>query len=104
MPPGAARLFHKLLNGLTQAVDGAFVAHLDGVHHAVADVVVEDHLSGVVQGAADGGKLHQHIGAVIALLHHPLDLVQVADGSGQTVDDGALVLVDMTVGEHFYFF
>ena len=38
--PGHARLLHKLINGITQAVDGAFVAQLDGIHHAVADVVV----------------------------------------------------------------
>ena len=90
-------LLHKFFHSLAQAVDGAFVAQLDGVHHAVADVVVQDHLAGVVDGAADGGQLDQDRGAVIALLHHALDLVQVADGPGQTVDDRLLILVDVDV-------
>ncbi len=90
--------FHKLLDGLAKVVDGGLVSGLDGVHHAVADVVVQDDLAGVVDGAADGSELDQHIGAVIALLHHPLDLVQVADGPGQAIDDRLLILVDMAVG------
>ena len=71
---------------------------MNGVHHAVANVVIEDHLTGVVQRTADGGQLNEDIGTVTALLHHSLDLVQVTDGPGQTVDDGLLILVNVTVG------
>ena len=40
-------------------------------------------------------QLDEHLAAVIALLHHALDLVQVADGTGQTVDHRFLIFVDM---------
>ena len=42
---GDSGSFHKLLNRLAQSIDGAFVAELDGIDHAVADVVVQDHLA-----------------------------------------------------------
>ena len=98
MPERDIRLFHKFFDGFTQVIDGVFISGLDGVDHTVADVVAEDHLAGVVDGAADRRQLDEHIGAVVPLLHHPLDLVQVTDGPGQTVDDCLLVLVDMAVG------
>ena len=51
--------------------------------------------TGVVDVTADGGQLDEHLAAVIALFHHALDLVQVADGTGQTVDHRLLIFVDM---------
>lgn len=42
--------------------------------------------------------MHQHLGAVVALFHHPLYLFQVTDGAGKPVDYGLLIFVDMTVG------
>lgn len=88
-------LLDELLDGGAELVDGLLVALLDCVHDAVAQVVLQDDLAGVVQGAADGGELDQHLAAVVALLDHPFYLFQVADGPGQPVDDGLLVLVDM---------
>ena len=42
-------LFHKFVDGFTQVVDGGVVPCGDGIHHAVADVILQDHLAGVVQ-------------------------------------------------------
>ena len=90
-------LFHKTVNGGAQVVNGIGISGGYGIHHAVAHVVLEDHLAGVVQGGPDGGQLDQHLGAVVALFHHPLHLFQVADGAGQPVDNGFLVLVNMAM-------
>ena len=69
------------------------IVTLDGVDDAVAQVVLQDDFSGVVDGAADGGQLDEDLGAVDAGLDHALDLLQMSDGPGQPVDDGLLVLV-----------
>jgi hypothetical protein len=60
-------------------------------------MILQNHLSGVVQRRTDSRQLNQHFGAVITLFHHPLDLFQVTDGSGKAVDDSFLVFVNMTV-------
>ena len=61
-------------------------------------MVLQDHLAGVVQSGADSCQLYQHLGAVVALLHHAFDLVQMADGPGKAVDDSFLIFVNMAVG------
>ena len=91
-------LFHKFIDGLTQIIDGLRISRRHCVHHAVPHVVFQNHLAGVIQGGADSGKLNQHLGAVVALLHHSLHLFQMPDGPGQAVDDSLLVLMDMAVG------
>ena len=60
-------------------------------------MILQDHLAGVINGAAHSRQLHQYIGTVIALFYHPLDFFQVADGPGQAVDHSLLVLVDMAM-------
>jgi len=91
------RLFHELINGLAQVVDGVFIAGAYRVHHAVAHVIFQDHLAGIIQGGADGRQLHQHFGTVITFFHHAFDFFQVADGTGEAVDHCLLIFVDMTV-------
>ena len=90
--------FHKPVDGGTEVFDGVFVAGGNRVHHAVAHMVLQNHLAGVVQGRADSSQLHQDFRTVVTLFHHPLHLLQVADGPCQTVDHGFLILVDMAVG------
>ena len=60
-------------------------------------MVLQNHLPRIVQGRADRCQLHQNLGAVIPLLHHPLHLFQVADGTGQAVDHRLLIGVNMAV-------
>ena len=61
-------------------------------------MVLEDHFSCVIQGGSHCRQLHQHLGAVIAFLHHPLHLFQMPDGPGQAVDHRLLIFVNMAVG------
>ena len=61
-------------------------------------MILQNHLTGIVQGRPDSRQLNQHLRAVVPLLHHPLHLFQMADGPGKAVDHGFLVLVDMAVG------
>ena len=96
--PKKALLFHKLVDGLTQFVNGLFVSGGHGVHHAVAQMILQDHLAGVIQSGADSGQLYQNIGAILSVFYHAFHLFQMTDGPGQTVDDGFLVFMDMTVG------
>ena len=91
-------LLHKLVDGFAQVFDGFRVSGGDRVHNTVAHMVFQDDLAGVVQRRPDGCQLDEHLGAVISLLHHPAHLFQMTNGACQTVDDGFLVFVDMTVG------
>ena len=50
-------LLHKLIDGLAQIVDRVGVAGADGIHNAVAHMILQDYLAGIVQSAADGGQL-----------------------------------------------
>ena len=90
-------LFHELVDGGTQVIDGALIACGYRVHHAVAQVVLQNHLAGIIQGGADSCQLNQHFGTVGAFLHHLLHLFQMAQSPGQTVNDGFLVFVDVTM-------
>ena len=67
------------------------------VYHAVAHVVFQDHLAGVVQRGTHRRQLDEHLRAVVPFLHHPLHLFQMADGAGQPVQYGLLIFVDMAV-------
>ena len=49
------------------------------------------------QRGADGGKLNQYLRTVLALVHHALDLLQMADGARQTVGNQLLILVHVRV-------
>ena len=93
-------LFHELIDRLAQVIDGVLVTGGYRVYHAVAHVVFQDHLAGVVQGGTYRRQLDENLRAVVTLLHHPLHLFQVADGAGQPVQHGLLIFVDMamTVG------
>ena len=88
---------HEFINGLAQIVDGVRIPGGYRVHHAVAHMILEDHLARIIQGGANRRQLDQHLGAIVTLFHHPPHLLQMADGPGQPVEDRLLVLVDMTV-------
>jgi len=91
-------LFHKLIYRLAQVVDGTIVTGGHRVHHTMVDMILQDYLAGIIQRGTDCSQLNQHLGAVIALLHHPLDLLQVTDGTGQAVDHRFLIFVNVAVG------
>ena len=94
----AALLLHEFIDGLTQLINGSSVSSGYRIHHAVAQMVLQDHLACIIQGRPDRGQLDQHLGAIVSLLHHPLHLFQVADGAGQTVNHRLLIFVNVTVG------
>ena len=96
--PSSSRLLHKLIDGGTQLIDGGGIAGGDSIHHAVAQVILQNHLARIVQRGADSSQLHQHLGTIVAALYHPLDLLEMTDGPGQTVDHCLLIFVDMAVG------
>ena len=59
--------------------------------------VFQNDLAGIVNGAADCGQLYQTIGAVTAFLHHPFDLIHMANGPGKTVHNCLLIFMHMAV-------
>ena len=61
-------------------------------------MILQDHLASVLDGGAYRSDLDEHLGTVAVVLDHALDLFQMADGAGQTVDDIFLALVDVRVG------
>ena len=54
-------LFHIFFDGGAEIVDGLLVALTGGVDNSVLQVVLEDDLSGVVDGGADGGDLNEDL-------------------------------------------
>ena len=97
-PTGYAVLqFHVFFNGVAQILDGFRIPGSHRVHHTVAHMILQNHLPGVVNGGTHRRQLNQNLRAVASVLHHPLDLFQMADSAGQTVDDGFLIFMDVTV-------
>ena len=90
-------LFHELVDGLAKVIHGIRIPGSHRIHHTVAHMVLQNHLARIVQGGTHRRQLHQNFGTVVALLHHPLLLFQMADGTGQTVNYCFLVFVDMSV-------
>ena len=90
LPGGGMHCFpsiHEFFDRLIQLVDGLLVAGLHGIGQTVIDVVLQDDLCGVVERRAHGRKLDEHLGAVASVLYHALDRLQVADRTGQAIDD-----------------
>ena len=90
-------LFHKFVDGLAKIVDGIFISGCHCIHNAVPHVILQNHLAGIVQSTAYRGQLNQHFRTVVTFFHHPLYLFQMADGPGQTIDNGFLILMDMAM-------
>ena len=93
------RSLHVLVDGLTEVVDGLLIALLRGFDYAVLQVILQYELAGVVDGAAHGGNLNQHFGAIAPILHHAANRLQMPDGAGEAVEHraGMLVGVGMVV-------
>ena len=90
-------LFHKFVDCGAKLVDGVPVTGSYRIHHAVTHMILQDHLTGVIQCGTNRCQLHQHLGAIIALFYHPLDLFQMTDGTGQSIHHSLLIFVDMAV-------
>lgn len=61
-------------------------------------MVLQNHLSGIIQCGTHCRKLDQHLRAVLPTLHHPLDLLQMADSPGEAVEYRLLIFVNVAVG------
>lgn len=90
-------LFHKFINGTAKIIDGIFIAVSHRIHHAVAKMILQNHLSGVVNGGTNRSQLNQHLGTVVSFFYHPFHLLQMTNGPGKPVNDGLLIFVNMTV-------
>ena len=70
---------------------------LHGLDQTVLNVVLQNHLAHVVDGRAHRRNLHQYFRAVAPVFDHALDVLQMADGAGQPVDDGLGIRVRVAV-------
>lgn len=82
---------------MTQVVNGIGIPGIHGIDDAVTHMILQDHFSGVVKSGTDGCQLDQNFRAVTALFNHAFHFFQVTDRSGEAIDDGFLIFVDMTV-------
>ena len=95
--PAVLLLFHKLVDRLTQRVEGLLVVVLDSVDDAVLDVVLQDHLADVRDRCAHGGDLDEALAAVPAVGDQLPHGLQMAEGAEYPVQDGLRVFVHMAV-------
>ena len=95
-----SRLGHELLDGAVELLEGFAVPVLNGVRHAVLDVVLQDNLRGVVQRGAHGGELNEHLGAVAPALYHFFHGLKVPDGAREAVQHRLGLCVRVGVGVH----
>ena len=79
------------------------ISGLHRVYNTVLDVILQDDLSGVVDGGFYGRKLDQHFAAVSPVLHHPSDGFQMADGPAEPVQHSLRIGVHMFVAVHDHF-
>ena len=88
---------HIFVDGLAQIIDGIRIACSHGIHHAVAHMILQDHLARVIQRGPNCRQLYQHIRTIVAFFYHPLHFFQVTNRPGQSVNDRFLIFVNMTV-------
>ena len=88
-------LLHEFVDGIAEIQNGVFIALLHRLYDAVAEMLLEDLLACVIQSGANRCQLDQHLGAVLVIFHHALDLLQMADGPGKAVGNGLFIGVDM---------
>ena len=58
-------------------------------------MILEDNLAGVVDRRFHGGKLDQHLRAVLSVFHHLPYRLQMSDCAGQAVQDSLCIFVLM---------
>lgn len=66
-------LFQKPVNGIVEVLDDLIVALPDGFNDALADVVFQDEVAGVVNSGSNGGELDQDLATVGIAFHHAFD-------------------------------
>ena len=88
LPPMSGALPHKAVDGIVQRLDGLLVTSLHRIHDAVADVILENGAARAVQRGDHRAELHQHLGAVLAALHHLPHGIQMALGPAEPVQHG----------------
>ena len=91
-------LFHELVNSCAEVINGGLIAGGHRIHHTVAHVILQDHLSCIIQCGAHCRKLNQHLGTVLPAFYHSFDFLQVPDSPGEAVEYRFLIFMNMTVG------
>ena len=76
-------LFHQEIDRLVQFRKRFGVPFLDGVDDAMVHMVAQNYFADVVDRAAHGGKLYEHLGAVAPVVDHALNGVQMSDHARQ---------------------
>ena len=94
---GRFLLLHKFIDGLAQIIDGVCIAGGNGIHHAVAHMILQDDLAGIIQRGADCCQLDKDFRTILPFFYHPLHLFEMADGPGQTVDYRFLIFMNMSM-------
>lgn len=82
-----SRLLHELVDGLVHFLHCLGVVFIERFHDAMLQMFLQQQSARTGQGRPDRRELDQHVGAVIAVFDHPLDLLQMPDRAGQPVDD-----------------
>ena len=80
-------LFHELFYGLVKCIDGFKIVRIHGVNYTVLYVVLQYDLGSAVQRGSNRGQLHEYIGAVLVVLDHLLDLLEMTYSSREPVYD-----------------
>ena len=78
-----------LFIGLVCSVIGLFFGHIilfDSIDDTMLQMVFENDLADTIYRTAHRRKLHKHLAAVTALLHHALDGLQMADKPRHAVE------------------
>ena len=78
-------LLNKAIDRFIQFFYFLYIARFDCFYKAVLDVILQNHLSGIVDRRFHCRKLNQHLAAVTAILHHPLDRLHMSDHAGEAV-------------------
>ena len=90
-------LFHEPFYGLVKGIDGLKIIRIHRVDYTVLYMVLQYDLGSAVQRGADRGQLHEYIGAVLVVLDHLLDLLEVTNSPRKSVYDCLRALVVVLV-------
>ena len=81
-------LFNIAAYGLVELSNSLHISAFCGVNYAVLYMALENQYTGAVKGGFYCGKLHQNLGAILAVLHHLFHMLQMSYCPGETVNNG----------------
>ena len=73
------------------------IPRIDGIQNTMLNMILQNDLSRIIQCRLYRRQLNQYLTTISAVLHHPLNRLQMTNGSGQTIEYRFSIGMDVTM-------